>query len=405
MRLNFLVLGSGLQGSAAASILSRSKYAEKIYLVDIDADQLYKVVKKIGSDKVIPIARDVRKIELEDDIDVILNFLPPSLNEYVMRLALKIKAYYVDTASGPDIRLRPVDENVLNQFRFDKDFQAKGICGIISSGATPGLTNIYAKKLYLDSGGFKELRLVAATYTEAPPKVLEPVAPYMEILFGGWNLETAFLYRATPPVVYKGNRYIRMEPFSNPEYYDFGRPIGRLLTVLVDHEEPVTLPKYIDVEYVEYRNLPDYMAYGLLKYGFGDVDGEIDVNGVKVKPFEVLRRLFPKPSNLFLVDTYQEDVGGIDLERILIIGSNKGGTIKGILDMEVPPRSRRVRKIFYERFGTTYIYVALPAIVSGILAIEENLVGIHSPEYFNPESYIRKLKEFGYEPRFRISST
>ena len=399
MGYNFLVLGAGLQGSAAASILSRSRDVERVYLVDIDGDMLRRVVEKIGSDKVIPLSIDVRKLEIDDRIDITLNFLPPRFNIQAMEISLRLGSYYVDTASGPDENLRPVDENVLRQFKLDDKFRDMGIGAVISSGATPGLTNVYARKI-CETYGVEKLILAAGIYLDNPPKLLEPVAPYMEILFGGWNLETAFLYRATKPVIFDGE-YKRLEPYANPKYIDFEPPLGVLMTVLVDHEEPITLPRYTDLKYVEYRNLPDYMAYGLIKYGFADMDLSINIDGYDVKPYEVLKKLFPKPANYFLQDTFKEDVDTVDMERVVMIGVGKE-EVKAILDMEIPPRDRETRRIFYDRFGTTYIYVALPAIVSGILAYEENIVGVHAPEYFQPDLYIKKLGEFGYIPSFKV---
>ena len=398
MTYKFLILGSGLQGSAAASILSRSDYAEKIYLVDLDCKMLEKVSHKINSEKLTAVCGDATKIELQDDIDIILNFLPPMLNPKVMDLALKLNAYYVDTASGPDKKLRPIDENVSDAFKYHERFKAKGLGGVISCGATPGLTNIYAKYLAEKAGNPKKIFFYATGYSLNPPKLFEPVHPYVELLFASWNPETAFLYRATQPVVYDMG-YKRMEPYSKPEYIDFREPIGRLLTVLVEHEETVTIPKFLDVDYVEYRNTPDYIAYALIKYGFADLESKVDVDGVKVNPFNLLRKLWPRPSNYFLHDSYSDSPKEMALERILIKVSGDHN-IEGILDMELPPFNREDRKRFYELYGTTFIYVALPAIAGGIYLIENRLEGVYAPEYFNVKKYLDILERFGYKPRF-----
>ncbi len=402
MTYKFLILGSGLQGSAAASILSRSDYADKIYLVDLDCRMLDKVSNKIASDKLVTICGDATDVELDDDIDIILNFLPPMLNPRIMEMAIKLNAYYVDTASGPDKNLRPIDENVLDAFKYDERFREHGIGGVISCGATPGLTNIYAKLLAEKIKNPKKIFFYAAGYSLNPPKLFEPVHPYIELLLASWNPETAFLYRATKPVVYDCG-YRRVEPYSNPEYIDFGRPMGKLLTVLVEHEETVTIPRFIDVDYVEYRNTPDYIAYALIKYGFADLDRKVEVDGVEVNPFNLLRRLWPKPSNHFLHDSYTEEPREMALERILIkvVGDE---ILEGVLDMEIPPWDIDERKRFYELYGTTYIYVALPAIAGGIYLLENRVEGVYAPEYFDIHKYLEILDRFGYNPKFRIQS-
>ncbi len=400
MTYKFLILGAGLQGSAAASILAKSDFADKIYLVDLDCRMLDKVIRKIGSEKVVPICGDATNIVLEDDIDILLNFLPPMLNPRVMELALKLNAYYVDTASGPDKKLRPIDVNVLEAFKYNDRFKERGLGAVISCGATPGLTNVYAKILAEKIWNPREIFFYATGYSLNPPKLFEPVHPYIELLFASWNPETAFLYRATKPVVYdKG--YKRVEPYSRPMYVDFKKPIGKLLTVLVEHEETITIPRFLDVDYVEYRNTPDYIAYALIKYGFADLETKVEVDGVEVNPFNLLRKLWPRPSNLFLEDSYSDASREMALERILIrvVGDN---AVEGILDMEIPPRDEDERRRFYEVFGTTYIYVALPAIAGGIYLLENKVSGVCAPESFNTTKYLEILDRFGYTPKFTI---
>ena len=401
MTYNFLVLGSGLQGSSAASILAGTDLSNKIYLLDIDRRMLEKVSRKIDSEKLIPLHGDITKVDIPKDIDITLNFLPPIYNDIALNLSLKLGSIYVDTASGPDKDLNPIDTNVLKVYKYVDRFRDKGISAIISSGATPGLTNFMARLLYDMMDGVKEIRYYACGYPLDIPIFYEPIAPYMDMLFASWNVETAFLYRATPPVIYRG-RYIRREIFGDPKYYDFGEPINKLLTVLVEHEEVVTTPIHLNIDYVEYRNPPDYLAYALIKYGFTDMDRILDIDGVKVNPYKLLKKLLPKPGNKFLDDKYMDNPVEAHIERLVVEAVDGDKILRGSLDLEIPPIEREERKRFYRLYGTTYIYVALPAIASGLYAYEQGLKGVYAPEAFDPQVYIKYLETLGYRPNIKI---
>jgi len=273
-KYNFYIIGSGLQGASAASILSKLDFSDKIILGDINFDSAVKVSRKIGSDKVIPLKVDASNIdslcEVDEDVDVVLNFTNPRFNINIMKTALKLSAHYLDTASGPDLDLNPIDYMVSRQFELDYEFKDARLKALISCGYTPGLSNVIAR-LIID----RLIRVDRVKFRAAYSPIIkaDPFTKlfnkYSEIMSPTWSPEVSFLYRATNPVTYENGMYIRHPPFSEPEVFKFPDPIGETVTVLVDHEEPVTLPRFIKgLKYVDYKNAPDIIAYALIKIDF-----------------------------------------------------------------------------------------------------------------------------------------
>jgi saccharopine dehydrogenase (NAD+, L-lysine-forming) len=418
-KIRFYIIGSGMQGSSAASILSRQDFVDKVVLGDINEDILLKVSSKIGSDKIVPIKIDASNIEsltsIGEDVDVILNFTNPRFNINIMKAALKLGAHYVDTASGPDLELHPIDYMVNNQFKLDGMFKDKGLKALISCGYTPGISNVLARYIVDRLEKVESIRFRAAygpLDSRAPP-ILKPIEKYGEIIVPTWSPEVSFLYRATQPVTYEDGSYVRHEPFSSPEEYDFPEPLGRTLNVLVDHEETVTIPKFIEgVKYVDYKNSPDIIAYALIKMGFAE-NKPVRIKNIEVIPRDVLLKVLRPPVNHFLEETEErlmseEYESYLEIVIVEVLGYDKDGRIlyKGILENNIPPKSKEKRLEYFRKFGTTHFIVSLPAVTGAKLIVEgDGYDGVIAPEVLNPVKFLKTMEEIGYKPKITITAT
>jgi len=418
-KISFYVVGSGMQGASAASILSKVDFSEKIILGDINEEILKKVAAKIDSDKIIPTKVDASRVEslvdIGEKVDVILNFTNPRFNINIMKAALKLDAHYVDTASGPDLELHPIDYMVEKQFELDSEFKEKDLKALLSCGYTPGVSNVLARYIVdkLDKVESIKFRAAYGPADSKTPMVLKPVEKYSEIIVPTWSPEVSFLYRATQPVSFKDGSYVRHEPFAEPEEYDFPEPLGKTLNVLVDHEEAVTIPKFIKgVKYVDYKNSPDIIAYALIKMGFAE-NREINVRGKTIVPRDVLLKLLRPPVNHFLEETEEkllrEDYETyIEIIVVEVLGFDSQGKIlyKGILENNVPPKNKEERLEIYRRFGTTHFLVSLPAITGAKLIVEgDGRSGVIAPEVLNPVNFFRTMEDIGYKPKIILTAT
>lgn len=74
--------------------------------------------------------------------EVIVNLMPADLSEHVMRLALKVKAAYIDGAIL-NIPLNPRPEDLLGeQFKYFMQFKSAGVTAVCGCGYNPGLLSV-----------------------------------------------------------------------------------------------------------------------------------------------------------------------------------------------------------------------------------------------------------------------
>jgi len=409
MDIDILILGSGLQGAATASILSNLNKDHKIYLADINLTIVEKVAKKIGNN-IIPVRINAENIDelirYIKKVDIVFNFLPPKFNLRVMRASLEGGSYYVDTASGPNEKLETIDKMILKQIRMSDEFSKRGIGALISCGLTPGLSNVIAKKLVhkMNIIDYIKFRVAGKIINRKIDPLLSYFGKYIEILEPTWSPEVTFLYRATRPVIYLNGRYIKKDKFGDPEIYSFPKPIGNTINVLVDHEEPITLPLFLekDIKYIDYKNPPDIITYGLIKLGFAS-NKSIQIDDRQIKLRDMLFKIFKKPINLFLTENENNLKKNIPIYREIIIVETLGWQeetrvrYKAVYTEDYPPHDIKKRLERYKLFGTTYISVALPAIIGAKLLVEGDYKGVIAPEKFNPDQFLNEYSKMKKE--------
>ena len=222
--MRVLVVGAGAQGGPCASILSRDSDVSEIILGDINLNLAKRVADRIGSEKVVPKRVDASSldslVEAARGVDAVINLTLPRFNLNVMRAALKCGAHYVDTASGPDLDLHPIDYMVGKQLEMDEEWKKAGLTALISCGATPGLTNVLARYLCDELERVHEVRFRVGEAPVRKEKVVKTWNP-------GWSPEVALLYRSSPAVVFEDGGYKRYPPCSGVEEYVFPEPVGK----------------------------------------------------------------------------------------------------------------------------------------------------------------------------------
>jgi saccharopine dehydrogenase-like NADP-dependent oxidoreductase len=142
-----------------------------------------------------------------------------------MEAALRAGVHYLDLG-GLFVWTR-------RQLRLHRPFEEAGLIAILGIGCAPGLTNV-----------------MAATAVAKLERV-----DSIRIRLGGIDFNTpnghfAFPYSAQTvveeltlaPWKWSGGRFVQGEPRTGWERVDFGRPVGRLWTVMTRHSEIATLP-------------------------------------------------------------------------------------------------------------------------------------------------------------------
>lgn len=390
--MKVLVLGAGAQGSAAASILSRDNDVKKVILGDINGEEAKAVVDKISSPKVTNVtldANDVNKVaETAKDCDVIMDFSMPWLVPKVMEAALKAKTHYVNTAFDA-----PFWDEITagKELSYAKEFEAIGKTALMGCGATPGMANVYVRK-YVDQLDTVDDIFINCTLEgiEAPSKA----RPW----FPGWSPTQAMIDFSTEATIYENGKFKTVPVFSGEEYYDFKEPINKSWIAYHAHEEAFSIPYVFRAKGIKnsyFKFFLDEQAATFVKMGF--VPGnEIEVDGMKVKPFDVLIKLTQKPADGFLNEKRPKDnTDPMPTTLFLDINGEKDGKKKSF-HVLLPSLSSNKQEV-YDAFGTTIIIVALPAVVGAKMCVSGAKKGIAFAEELDPEKFIALMtKDIAY---------
>jgi lysine 6-dehydrogenase len=140
--MKFLVLGSGMMGSALALDLARSKNVEKVTLADADLLRAEQAAHRIGLPTVHPVSLDVTMIDNVIDLmkrhDCALGAVSFRYNYVLTKAALEAGIHFCDLGGN--------DEVVRNQMSLDAEARKAGVLIVPNCGLAPGLANVLAAR-------------------------------------------------------------------------------------------------------------------------------------------------------------------------------------------------------------------------------------------------------------------
>jgi saccharopine dehydrogenase-like NADP-dependent oxidoreductase len=396
-----LIVGAGAQGGPCAAILAGEESVSEIRLGDIDLEIATKVAKRINSKKVRPLKLDAGEkdqlIEAAEGVDVVFNFTLIAFNELIMEAALACQAHYVDTACNLDFLNRWISGEDPKYHRYFKDI---GKTAVVGCGFSPGIANVLTRYACDQMDRVRSIVIrVGRSTGEDSDEVVSEWKPT-------WSPEILLEDYADPPMVLKAGEFVEVPIFSNPEIYNFPKPVGELLISSHSHEEPYLMPRYYldkGLQEVDFKYPVDPLAGAFVKMGFAD-DAAIDVKGVQVVPRDVLMKLVKRPGNTFLLETkdsfLQSELTGI--LDVCVDGEQKGEMMSSTISYTFTDGSdkERQRKLF-DAYGTTLVYVALPAVVGAKMCINGDVEsGVITPDSLEPGKYFKGMAERGVPFKF-----
>lgn len=377
------VIGTGVQGSAIASILAKTPDVSEFVCSDINWARTKRVVENLKSDKAS--AKQVDASNVDDLLrvikgsDAVINATLPRFNLNIMNAALKSRAYYVDLATDIPETLLP------KEFALSPEWEKAGLTAVIDQGG-PFVMDVFARYVADQLDRVDEIRLRFGW--KAPPKE-DLITTWSPI----WCPEVALLEWASEPTVYENGKFKRVPTFSGIEEYPFPDPVGPLTLCFIDYEPVWTLPRFIGkgIKYVDCKISPDIMAGALIKMGFAS-DEPVEVKGVRVAPRDVLLALTPPPSEVDynrLMRQSKEDVFGCYLVEVR--GERAGKKL-----VHKVYRTTSTREIV-KKYGIFWTDVAVPAVITAIMLAkgEVKRKGVIPPEGLEPKPFIAKLAEWG----------
>jgi len=232
--MRIFVLGVGGTGSLLAQLLERQGHT--VWCGDRDVERARRFLGKKSGIEVFPVnARNVWSIvRAGRGANLVLNALPAVYNNIILRATLRLRAHYLDLNSHLTRHpFRP------EQFRFHQRFLAKNRVALICAGASPGLTNLLARRgcELLDSVESIHIRLYESTESKDP--------------ISTWSADVAYDEAISRPRVYRNGRFALARRFDEREKFRFPPPIGETPVYLAAQDEVCMLPYIIPVRDVD----------------------------------------------------------------------------------------------------------------------------------------------------------
>ncbi|MFC7063581.1 saccharopine dehydrogenase family protein [Halobacillus seohaensis] len=274
------VLGSGLMGKEAARDLVQCVGVEKVGLADIDVKRAQQVCQQIRSSKIQAYKVDAgNSTDLSDFIkqyDVVINALFYSFNETVARTAIDAGISSIDLGG----HIGHVTDHVLDLF---DEAKAANVTTIPDLGVAPGMINILAGYGASKLDKLSSIRLFVGGIPVQP----EPPLEYNHV----FSMEGLFDHYTDPSTIIRSGKKQEVASLTELERLYFER-FGPLEAFHTSGGTSTLLESFPKVDTLEYKTIR-YPGHAekmklLVDLKLTRNDYEVDVNGVKVKPRDVL---------------------------------------------------------------------------------------------------------------------
>lgn len=409
--MRMMLVGAGAVGESMLKILKwrdpKGDWLSYVLVGDYDlsraeevsgllADERFSAVQINATDK-----EQMKNLIREHKIDFVMDAAPPFASNYIFDAAYEAGADYANmgTWSVPmeepayGLGIENSYTEPMTKYNFDRheQWREKGQMAVICLGIDPGVVNVFAK--YAATHLFD-------TMTEAHVKdggnLSVPGADPDAIQFG-FNVWTVLDEVMNPNVEYdqeKGGLIVE-KAFAGQETFPMPDGVGENTLVKVEHEEVVTFARYLtqyglkkatfkislDDNLITALKVIDHLGLRSLK--------PVQVGNVKVVPRDVVAACAPQPKDI-----------GTEMIGEMLVGVHCIGEKDGVRK-EYFLYQNFDNQVSMEQWGSQAVVaqtgfgaaLAIELIGRGIWKD----AGVFSPEYFDPEPYLKLMDETGYE--------
>lgn len=375
--MRMLVLGAGLQGSAAAYDLLRQAGVARVTLADLNPTRLPPFLKtKRGKRLVLARldAKDSARLKrLMRGHDAVLNALPYYFNYPVAQAAVATGLHYADLGGNTAI--------VQKQKTLDATALRKGVSVIPDGGLAPGMVNILAAEGIRRVGDADSVKI----YVGGLPQDPEPPLNYQIV----YSLEGALDYYTTPSWVLRDSKPAQVDALSEVEEVAFPPPVGALEAFHTGGGIS-TLPwAYAGrVRTMEYKTLR-YPGHVAIMRAIRDL-GLLDLKPIAVKGTKIV----PRDAFIAAVSPKLTKPDGRDLVALRVeVTGRKGRRV-----------AWQLLDYYDERGGISAMMrtTGYSLAITGLMQVDGRITlkGVRTPDEavpFNP--YVEELKKRGVEIR------
>jgi saccharopine dehydrogenase-like NADP-dependent oxidoreductase len=359
---------------------------EKLVIADAVSARASLLAERLNDPRVSAIQLDagdraaVADVIRQTGTTIVLNAALPATNLDVMHACLAGGCDYIDLASaGTDVDGIPKMDD---QFALDAEFRAAGRLALLGMGADPGTTNVYA------AYAAKHLLDVVTEFRvrDGDNSVCQGHDGFLAA-FSPWVMIDECLCKA---VAYRGGRFHLEEPLTGREPFDFPE-LGVLNCYYVDHEESKTLPRFFPAaRTIDFKLCMDDVTVETLRVmkrlGLSRKD-QVLVGGVSLAPRDLVVSLLPDPKDLAGRMRGKTCVG--TLAKGFKNGLPRAYYIYNVADHETAFSDLGVQATAYQ--------TGIPPVIAARLITQRiwRGTGVMSPEQFDPDPFLDRLKREG----------
>lgn len=407
-----MLVGAGAVGESILKIMQwrdpRGEWLEYVLICDYDRRRAEEVARMLGGDRRFETSsvnatdrEEMERIIREHRIDFVMDAAPPFASNMIFDAAFDTGCNYASMGTWSVPMEKPAYglgiENSytepMTKYNFDRHeaWKKKGLMAVICLGIDPGVVNVFAKYAAVEL--LDELQEV---HVKDGGNLSVPGADQDDIMFG-FNVWTVLDEVMNPNVEYDEEKggFLVEKPFAGQEVFYMPEGVGANTLVKVEHEEVVTMPRYLKQYGLKRATFKISLDENLItalkvldKLGLREIH-PVQVGEVKVVPRDVVAACAPQPKDI-----------GSEMEGKMLVGvhciGKKNGERKEYF-LYQPFDNQESMK----RFGSQAVTaqtgfgaaLALELIGRGIWKD----TGVFSPEYFDPLPYLQLMKESGYE--------
>ena len=409
--MRMMLVGAGAVGESMLKILKwrdpKGEWLSYVLVGDYDLSRAEAVAGLLADDRFSAVQinatdkEQMKSLIREHKIDFVMDAAPPFASNYIFDAAYEAGANYANmgTWSVPmeepayGLGIENSYTEPMTKYNFDRheQWKEKGQMAVICLGIDPGVVNVFAK--YAATHLFD---VMTEAHVKAGGNLSVPGADPDAIQFG-FNVWTVLDEVMNPNVEYdqeKGGLIVE-KAFAGQETFQMPDGVGENTLVKVEHEEVVTFARYLaqyglkkatfkislDDNLITALKVIDHLGLRSLK--------PVQVGNVKVVPRDVVAACAPQPK-----DIGTEMIGEM-LVGVHCIGEKDGVRKEYFLYQNFDNQASM------EQWGSQAVVaqtgfgaaLAIELIGRGIWKD----TGVFSPEYFDPEPYLKLMDETGYE--------
>jgi len=353
---NFSEIVIGDSNIAAAEKLAAGINDERIRVVKVDA------------------ANENELVDLFKDFDVVLNGLPFKYDMAVTRACVAAGVNGLDVSTEEE------------QWDLDEKAKEKNILFIPGVGATPGITNVMARRAADMLDEVAEIQINFAAFRCFAP------APGLLVTFI-WEFHP---HIESKRVYYKDGEFHSAGPFEGLKMVHFPGPIGDQEVCYIPHPEPRTLPKSLGAKAVSVHGcFPPHamrLAKAMLEAGLYNED-KITFKGVTTTPLEMMHEIL-----MHVPEGKQNPIWAYGLV-VEVFGRKDQRDVKISLWNRHPPQETWGGKAAY------YKNIGIPLSIGAQMIAAGNVEGkgVLPPETaLKPDAFIRELAKRDIEIHEKI---